>query len=574
MKSFISIIFLSILLICSACTDENKTNNGGITGCYDGVPLTVRAIATDFENPSGSGQPSTRVAVKDGHLKTEFIDGDSIGIFAVKDGAIIDNVDNTPLIFDTSSGSWSPVKDGKTLYWYDGVSYVAYYPYRENITINANALKNINEVIASLTENEKLQPAKDQSTAEKHTASDLMIATGVLDTSNSSKIILSLQFQHQFTLLVLQPQAYVGCFPPKDASFVYHKESRILGTDSATTNVALNGITAYRIDSMKYCAIVTPQQDAKITGNYTTTNGRDNKEAKINYSGSTTTFASGKCYTLKVISPVPGKGSTERGLYPGDFIFQNDKEKRIEVHPGDGLLEENGKIFDYENAIGMVITCNPDKMTDKGCSDNGWTHAYVMKLDSIGLGRWGQPGIDEKIKNVPKTTQIKEYMDGYSDTKTIIEAYGNGSNFKSIYTAFYIIQQLQEEEQDKIPQKDGLPIRSPWFLPSIGQLIDLLVNICDYDPTAYGWDNYYDGYGQITLDAYNAQLAKVDKKSNHLHESRRILTSSTEYSNNANWILIWGFLKEEGEVPWDRIGIKFFNKDAYANYLIYPFFAF
>lgn len=84
--------------------------------------------------------------------------------------------------------------------------------------------------------------------------------------------------------------------------------------------------------------------------------GRDNKEAKINYSGSTTTFASGKCYTLKVISPVPGKGSTERGLYPGDFIFQNDKEKRIEVHPGDGLLEENGKIFDYENAIGMVIT--------------------------------------------------------------------------------------------------------------------------------------------------------------------------------------------------------------------------
>ena len=105
-------------------------------------------------------------------------------------------------------------------------------------------------------------------------------------------------------------------------------------------------------------------------------------------------------------------------------------------------------------------------------------------------------------------------------------------------------------------------------------MIDLLVNICDYDPTAYGWDNYYDGYGQITLDAYNAQLAKVDKKSNHLHESRRILTSSTEYSNNANWILIWGFLKEEGEVPWDRIGIKFFNKDAYANYLIYPFFAF
>lgn len=28
MKSFTGIIFWSILLICSACTDENETNNG------------------------------------------------------------------------------------------------------------------------------------------------------------------------------------------------------------------------------------------------------------------------------------------------------------------------------------------------------------------------------------------------------------------------------------------------------------------------------------------------------------------------------------------------------------------
>lgn len=74
-----------------------------------------------------------------------------------------------------------------------------------------------------------------------------------------------------------------------------------------------------------------------------TADGRNNTNTKINYSGSSITFASGKCYTLKVISPVPGKGSTERKLYPGDFVFQNETEKRIEIHPGDGMLEENGK---------------------------------------------------------------------------------------------------------------------------------------------------------------------------------------------------------------------------------------
>ena len=49
MKSFTGIIFWSILLICSACTDENETNNGKRTDCYNGTPLTVRATATGFQ---------------------------------------------------------------------------------------------------------------------------------------------------------------------------------------------------------------------------------------------------------------------------------------------------------------------------------------------------------------------------------------------------------------------------------------------------------------------------------------------------------------------------------------------
>ena len=54
---------------------------------------------------------------------------------------------------------------------------------------------------------------------------------------------------------MLQPQVYVGCFAPEKAGFVYHMESRVLGTDSVAINVSLNGITPYQIDSLKYCAI-------------------------------------------------------------------------------------------------------------------------------------------------------------------------------------------------------------------------------------------------------------------------------------------------------------------------------
>lgn len=81
----------------------------------------------------------------------EFVDGDSIGVFAIKDGAIMDNIDNAKLVYNMSSGSWNPVGNG-TLYWYDGVSYVAYYPYRKNITIDLS--KGMDGAIASLTGNE------------------------------------------------------------------------------------------------------------------------------------------------------------------------------------------------------------------------------------------------------------------------------------------------------------------------------------------------------------------------------------------------------------------------------------
>lgn len=105
-------------MICSACTDENETNNGKRTDCYNGTPLTVRATATGFENVPGSEKPSTRASVTDEHLKTEFVDGDSIGIFSIKDGTIVDDINNIPLVYNVSNDSWNSVwtavfQDGK-----------------------------------------------------------------------------------------------------------------------------------------------------------------------------------------------------------------------------------------------------------------------------------------------------------------------------------------------------------------------------------------------------------------------------------------------------------------------------
>ena len=71
------------------------------------------------------------------------------------------------------------------------------------------------------------------------------------------------------------------------------------------------------------------------------------------------------------------------------------------------MLEENGKIYDYQNAIGMVITCDSKKMTDVKCNENGWTHAYVMGFENLGTGRWGgMERIEEGITPMTKDDEI------------------------------------------------------------------------------------------------------------------------------------------------------------------------
>lgn len=566
MKLFTGIIFWSILSVCSACTDDNGTDTGNGTEHPDGMPLTVRATTAGFEATPGSGQLSTRSSAADKHLHPEFADNDKIGIFAVKNGAIQNDIDNIPLAYKASDNSWNPIEGGKILYWYDGVSYIAYYPYKEDITIDASL--STSEIIASLAKHEKLQPAKDQSTLKEYAASDLMTATGTPDATDLSQVILNLHFKHQFTLLVVHPQAYIGCYAPKDAGFVYHQESRVLDTDSLAGSLNLNGVNPYRVDSMKYCAIVLPQENTKVSGSYTTTHGISNERKKINYAGSSTAFASGKCYTLKVISPIPGKGSTERKLYPGDFVFQNETEKRIEVHPGNSPLDENGKIYDYQNAIGMVITCSPDRMTDSECNAEGWNHAYVMGLENAGTALWGDSNqIAEDIQAMTQYDKVEDNMNGFSETRQLLLGKA-GTSGSYVHT---VIEKYRKEKA--VPE--GVA-RSPWFLPSIGQWFDMLANIGGRSPrdfrdnTAFGLNDL--GWGQETQDKLTGQLSKVGSSLPSFKENYRLgFSCSSQYNADRNWMIIWHI--GDPEYPtWDRICLQGYNKNATWN--IRLFFAF
>lgn len=568
MKCFcITTLLYSILFVFYGCTRDNMMDSMAGAG-IGRVPLVVRATASCFDNLPISEKPVVRAPTESG-FETQFNTGDAIGIFAIKDGAIFDAINNMKLTYSVIDGigNWTPPTN-TMLYWYDGegVRYIAYYPYKEGISIDSS--RSDEEIIKSLAADPLLQPQKDQSDAEKYTASDLMTAIGTLavDESDSYKKILSFSFKHQFTLLVLKPQVHVGCFAPANAGFEYRNLSTAPAADYNAKNVMMNDVKACRMDDGSYRAIVLPKDADQINGSYVTTDVRIPTDKTVKYSGSTTSFVAGNSYTLKVNSLLPGDGSTTRELAPGDFVFYGTNG--IEVYPGDGLLEADGKIPGCDEAVGMVITCDPDKLTDPECKKRGWNHAYVMGLDNIGDGKWGVYGINEPIQEMPKSAVIEKYMNGYSDTEAIL---GNHINDIDNYSAFKLIMDYRGTKS--APNYINC---SPWFIPSIGQWFDMLVNICGRsprefrDPTDVGLEDHV--YGTETLNKLKAQLAKVGKDFfDFSSNSRCIFICSTEYDADLNWILIW-HIGDPNFPDWDRVGIKGFDKSS--SYHVRPFFAF
>ena len=566
--SFIVTVLCGLLVIGGACTHENDPEDGKRT---NQTPLIVKATASDFNHLSISGSPFARTPLEDG-AETQFSAGDAIGIFAVKNNAIADAVNNIKLTYKKTgidTGEWTPPA-GTSLYWNEGMDYIAYYPYKEGVTIDTG--KTTDEIMTSLVDNEKLKPGADQSGSDEYTACDLMTAVGKI-----SEETLTFEFEHRFALLILKPQAHFKYVPPADAVFTYRNNGTLsdLTVDVTAKNVKLNNVTPCKMDDGSFRAIVLPTKTATaIAGSYSITDvstSGTSTDKTLTYSFTpSTAFTAGCCYTLEVKSPLSAIEKT-RELTPGDFVFFT-ANKKIEIFPGDGVFEGN-TIPDYKDAAGMVITCDPEKMTDPECNKKGWTHAYVMGLENIGVAKWGDKVDEPDIPNMTTNDLLENNMNGYSETQVILNTYDD-TQLKNTYKAFFKIKDYRTK--NKIPNDEN--ICSPWFMPSIGQWFDLLINIGGKSPRTFERQSAYSLetliYGTETREKISKQLAKAGSTLGEIVGNRNIFRCTTE-SNVATdaWILIWHFEMLDG-VFWERVAVKTYSKLSDSGYNVRPFFAF
>ncbi|WP_455639511.1 fimbrillin family protein [Parabacteroides sp.] len=554
-RLLISMSFFAFLLTVSGCTSEEVIDGG--SSKEHPVIQTICATKSDFTTTQEVDVPLTRTTI-DGY-KTTFNDGDKIGLFAIKGGAIVDGINNMLLTCAvttdaaTTTTNWTLPADTK-IYYYEGVTYIAYYPYNSGVSIEGVSELTKDNIVSSLVGNANLQPKDDQSTADNYAASDLMIATANANASDILKVTLSLEFKHQFSLLVMTPQVLcTNITEPASAGFTYRGNKSYI-VDPNTNNVTLSDITPLKMSDGSYRAIMKPDVLKNLSVKYQTENSKS-----ISYScaENAISITSGQYYTLTVNSPVEYTESVVRPLRPGDFVFQNTTTPGIEIYPGDGELA-SGKIPDYQNAVGIVVTCDPSRMTDTQCNEKGWNHAYVIGfVTDPAAHSWGAYEDVAGLENYTTET-CSTNMNGYSETKCL------DTNYSKYVIIDYTMGVIRS---NKIP--DNLAtIRSDWFIPSVGQYYDLLENLCEISPANFSGTKTASSWTETT----NAGTMYSKLQSHYTKLGKSLLLngsfwSSSEYDTNNVWYL---------SISNSQIGLKTRDKGAYLNpnMFLYAFFAF
>ena len=566
------VVLLATLSVVGGCSTDSIDPSAG-TDDGTPMPLTICATASSFDealtvSADRLSSSVTRTPTQDGNTAT-FNTGDAIGIFIVKDGAIIDGVNNMKFTYQAATADvearWTPPA-GSQIYYYAGATYIAYFPYTNGVTIDPS--QSTADIIVSLSNNALLQPTADQSTAASYAASDLMTASGTPVTGSSdAETILTLNFTHSYCQLTVVPRIAKGCIAPVGGGFTYRAGSKAPVPDVNVRDVVINGVPAYRVTADEsYRVIVKPTSaSSQMQGSYTSEEAAMVFTSDVYADG----FAAGNSYRVNSDSPfaVEGQDGT-RPLAPGDFVFHGTNG--IEVYPGNGVLE-GGKIPGYTQAIGIVVTCDKSRMTDKACSDNSWNHAYVMGLEDCGSElNWGPSWSSDEdvLPNMTRANGAENDMNGYAETEAMLAEraskgdLGNYDTFKAI-NDYRTSNPVPSDLSDK---------RSPWFIPSVGQWFDVMANLCGRSPKTFRVDdseNWIDSdYGTEMWNKINNQLNKVNKPLTLiLFNSGVFFMCSSEGEGGLCWNAIW---------MGNRVSLMLSSKSSGQNYkpVVRPFFAF
>lgn len=355
----LSLLFSLCIAALCGCAEHDEP----ITAA-PGIPLTIRATAGGFTAADGA---DTRAS--ESNYTTNFTADDAIGVFAVKNGAVIADCKNVKCTYDATTQTWTA---DATIYYYTGATYFAYYPYESGLS--TDGITDVSGIVDYFNKN----ITTDQGSYDKYTACDLMTATAA---SPGTDKTLSFNFEHKMSLIEIalpvqkyktseQPGAYEYSFPVIGATFSIVPNG---------TNGTVSSIIPYNISKGVYRCIIPAGTSYTVSGEFVAGGNT------ITYSKESLSLSAGNYKRLNVTyNGAPSTSVNVRPLAVGDFYYSDGSivPGTTDNPPVEGCI---GVIYCVDNSF---ITSNSTKKVT-----GGYTHALVVALkDASTSSTWHDAG--------------------------------------------------------------------------------------------------------------------------------------------------------------------------------------
>lgn len=228
-----------------------------------------------------------------------------------------------------------------------------------------------------------------------------------------------------------------------------------------------------------------------------------------------TTFGSGKRHQyaitvnlaeLTVTSGIdnwnPVGSVYDEATMPGPIGDKTPAQAAVgDFYMSDGTLvgkDETLTPMQKDACIGIVYSTDASRIGEaakKVLTDQGVTpHGLVMALTNASEGcRWGEYPKDENSgggtgdpfkENTDQLQKQYSNIDGYGETRWIIDTYNSGTTLRDTYSAFYHASRYGTADSNT--DKYATPSNTTgWFIPSMGQWWDILSNLGGIDLSTY-----------------------------------------------------------------------------------------
>lgn len=400
--------------------------------------------------------------------ETEIAQGVQVGVFVAPTEAGELIADNAQI---TSDGSGS----------FTGT--IGNYPAGEGATVSIYAYAPCNSAWAGkLNEEQTFTVKTDQTTDNAYLASDLLYGTPKNNQVAASENAVTVQFEHKLTKINLAFNTADTEIDLKGAAVslvdvltqtTINLSTGALGTSTQTADIA---VAKFASDATQFAAsaIIVPQTVA-ANANFVRVQLADGTTYDANISTSFT-FETGKQYTytatfngnqieLKLISTI--EGWEDGALNPS-----GDTEEKIVYGVGDyitsdGTFIKNSELNDDNKADVVAVIVSTQVST---ADETDGYNAYAMGLTVAGSKGWGFT--DLVGTSVTTFADALADLDGRSKTAAVLEsdAYKDVEEGTKGNTIFEYVSR----EGNKSPIGTA---GSDWFVPSIGQMIQMLNNL-------------------------------------------------------------------------------------------------